>query len=226
VPLGTDGSNPALSSGESGANRVLARYLATRYRGPASPWSQRPCISYGCGAAAALAAAADQAPQAICELTRPMSSRNLIIKRDKPPLGDPEIRRALALTLDRKAFIDTINEGKADTQPTSRGGSGQDHARPRRDLLWLEGAPCTYLPVRTRDDRHSVEVEGDRPERRTFSSRAHLGCVSGGGVIGDSPRRNIRSVNRVSLSRSLAYRRLLSMAPKADVIRAVFPIGG
>jgi hypothetical protein len=62
---GTESSNPSPSSGESGANRVLARYLATRYRGPASPWSQRPCISYGRGAAAALAAAADQAPQAI-----------------------------------------------------------------------------------------------------------------------------------------------------------------
>ena len=43
-----------------------------------------------------------------------MSARNLIVNRDKPPFNDPEIRRALALTLDRKAFIDTINEGKAD----------------------------------------------------------------------------------------------------------------
>jgi peptide/nickel transport system substrate-binding protein len=55
-----------------------------------------------------------QAPQAICELTPTNVARNLIVNRDKPPFNDPEIRRALALTLDRKAFIDTINEGKAD----------------------------------------------------------------------------------------------------------------
>jgi peptide/nickel transport system substrate-binding protein len=55
-----------------------------------------------------------QVPQAICELTPTNVNRNLIINRDKPPFDNPEIRRAMALTLDRKAFIDTINEGKAD----------------------------------------------------------------------------------------------------------------
>ena len=55
-----------------------------------------------------------QAPQAVCELTPTNVNRNLIINRDKPPFDNAEIRRAIALTLDRKAFIDTINEGKAD----------------------------------------------------------------------------------------------------------------
>jgi hypothetical protein len=101
--------------------------------------------------------------------------------------------------------------------------------RPAPVAPWQGGrdlATMHYLPIRTRGDRHSVGVEWDRPERRTYSSRAHLACVTGGGAIGDSPRRNIRSVNLVSLSRSLAYRRLLSMAREADVIRAGFPIGG
>jgi peptide/nickel transport system substrate-binding protein len=56
----------------------------------------------------------NQAPQAICELTPTNVARNLIVNRDKPPFDDPQIRLALALSLDRKAFIDTINEGKAD----------------------------------------------------------------------------------------------------------------
>src|SRR5712672_473946 len=56
----------------------------------------------------------NQAPTAICELTPTNVARNLIVNRDKPPFDDPEIRRTLALSLDRKAFIDTINEGKAD----------------------------------------------------------------------------------------------------------------
>src|SRR5215468_9312977 len=55
-----------------------------------------------------------QAPHAICELTPTNVARNLIVNRDKPPFDHPDIRRALALSLDRKAFIDTINEGKAD----------------------------------------------------------------------------------------------------------------
>ena len=55
-----------------------------------------------------------QAPQAVCELTPTNVNRNLIINRDKPPFDNADIRRAIALTLDRKAFIDTINEGKAD----------------------------------------------------------------------------------------------------------------
>ena len=44
-----------------------------------------------------------QVPQAICELTPTNVARNLIVNRDKPPFDDPEIRRALALSLDRKS---------------------------------------------------------------------------------------------------------------------------
>src|SRR5947207_2383905 len=54
-----------------------------------------------------------QAPQAICELTSTNVSRNLILNRDKPPFDNAELRRAVALTLDRKAFIDIITQGKA-----------------------------------------------------------------------------------------------------------------
>jgi hypothetical protein len=42
---GTRSSNPSPSSGESGANRVLVRYFATRYRGPASRWSHKGLAS-------------------------------------------------------------------------------------------------------------------------------------------------------------------------------------
>jgi ABC-type transport system substrate-binding protein len=39
-------------------------------------------------------------------------SVNLIINRESPPFDNPNIRRALALTLDRKAFIDILSEGE------------------------------------------------------------------------------------------------------------------
>ena len=41
-------------------------------------------------------------------------SRNLIINRDAPPFDNPDLRRAMALSLDRKAFIDIISEGQGD----------------------------------------------------------------------------------------------------------------
>src|SRR5215468_4391835 len=46
-----------------------------------------------------------QAPQAICELTATNVARNLILNRDKPPFDNPELRRAVALSLDRKPII-------------------------------------------------------------------------------------------------------------------------
>ena len=54
-----------------------------------------------------------QAPQAICELKSQSVTRTLILNRDKPPFDNPDLRQALALTLDRKAFIDILAEGQA-----------------------------------------------------------------------------------------------------------------
>jgi ABC-type transport system substrate-binding protein len=41
------------------------------------------------------------------------SPRHRVINRDKPPFDNPELRRAMCLTLDRKAFIDIITDGQA-----------------------------------------------------------------------------------------------------------------
>jgi peptide/nickel transport system substrate-binding protein len=55
-----------------------------------------------------------QAPEAICEVTPGGISSNLIINRDAPPFDNADMRRAIALSLDRKAFIDIISEGQGD----------------------------------------------------------------------------------------------------------------
>jgi peptide/nickel transport system substrate-binding protein len=55
-----------------------------------------------------------QASQAICELVPSNVNRNVMMNRQAPPFDKPELRRAVALTLDRKAFIDTLTEGKGD----------------------------------------------------------------------------------------------------------------
>jgi peptide/nickel transport system substrate-binding protein len=54
-----------------------------------------------------------QAPETVCE-TRPVNARDLLVNRDKPPFDKSELRRAMALSLDRKAFIDIFEEGQGD----------------------------------------------------------------------------------------------------------------
>src|SRR6266849_9707195 len=55
-----------------------------------------------------------QAPQAICELTTTGINRHLLVNYQKPPFDNPELRRAMALSLDRQAFIDTISQGQGE----------------------------------------------------------------------------------------------------------------
>jgi peptide/nickel transport system substrate-binding protein len=53
-----------------------------------------------------------QAPQATCVLVSTNVQRNVMINREAVPFNHPELRRAVALTLDRRAFIDTLTQGK------------------------------------------------------------------------------------------------------------------
>jgi peptide/nickel transport system substrate-binding protein len=55
----------------------------------------------------------NDAPQAQCTLRSTGVSTNLIVNREVPPFDDQRIRRAMALTLDRQAFIDILSEGQA-----------------------------------------------------------------------------------------------------------------
>ncbi|MFL5265887.1 MAG: ABC transporter substrate-binding protein [Stellaceae bacterium] len=55
-----------------------------------------------------------QAPPAICETFTGNVPRNLIVNRDAPPFDNPDVRRAMSLSLDRKAFIDIITEGQGE----------------------------------------------------------------------------------------------------------------
>ena len=60
----------------------------------------------------------EQSPQAICEVTATNVNRTMIINRDKPPFDNIELRRAMALSLDRQAFIDIITQGQGDIGAT------------------------------------------------------------------------------------------------------------
>ncbi len=53
-----------------------------------------------------------QAPSAQCVLRPSNVSTNLILNRDAPPFDNAELRRAVALTIDRKSFVDILSEGQ------------------------------------------------------------------------------------------------------------------
>jgi len=53
-----------------------------------------------------------QIPQAQCDVVMDNNSRDLLINRAKPPFDNLELRRAMALSLDRQAFIEILTEGQ------------------------------------------------------------------------------------------------------------------
>ena len=53
----------------------------------------------------------EQAPQAICQVMAGNVPRTMLINPHKPPFDNAELRRAMALSLDRQAFIDILTEG-------------------------------------------------------------------------------------------------------------------
>jgi peptide/nickel transport system substrate-binding protein len=53
-----------------------------------------------------------QAPQAICEISHVNVPRTMLINPAAPPFDNPELRRAMVLSVDRKAFVDIITDGQ------------------------------------------------------------------------------------------------------------------
>ena len=41
-------------------------------------------------------------------------NRHLLVNRERPPFNNPDLRRAMALAIDRQAFVDTLTQGKGD----------------------------------------------------------------------------------------------------------------
>jgi peptide/nickel transport system substrate-binding protein len=55
----------------------------------------------------------NQAPQANCTLSTNNATTNLLVNRDAPPFNNPDLRKAMALALDRNAFNTILAEGKS-----------------------------------------------------------------------------------------------------------------
>src|SRR5260370_816401 len=55
-----------------------------------------------------------QMPRALCDMGPVGLNRALLVNRDKPPVDNADLRQAMALSLDRQAFIDILTEGEGD----------------------------------------------------------------------------------------------------------------
>ena len=102
-----------------------------------------------------------QAPNAICELDHTMVSFNFMVNRDNPPFNDPDLRMAMMLTMDRKAFIDIVAEGKGQI-----GGAMQS---PPAGLWGLPADILQTLPG------YGPDVEASRAEARKLMEKHGYG---------------------------------------------------
>jgi peptide/nickel transport system substrate-binding protein len=107
----------------------------------------------------------NQSPEAICELVPVNVNRNVMMNREAPPFNDADLRRAVALSLDRQAFVDTLTLGKGDVggvmQPPPEGVWGM----PPEMLKTLPGYDPDVAKNRA-EGRRIMEKLGYRPDKR------------------------------------------------------------
>ena len=107
----------------------------------------------------------NEAPAALCEMAPANQSTNLIVNRDAPPFDNPDIRRAMALALDRNSFIRILAEGQGDVggamQPPPEGVWGM----PEEILRTLPGYSPDIVKNRA-EARKLMEKAGYGPEKR------------------------------------------------------------
>jgi peptide/nickel transport system substrate-binding protein len=102
-----------------------------------------------------------QAPDDICHFGSQNRNINLIVNRDKPPFDNPDVRRAMALALDRRAFITILAEGNADI-----GGA----LLPPPQGIW--GMPPEMVATMS---GYGPDIAANRAEARTLMAKAGYG---------------------------------------------------
>ena len=98
-----------------------------------------------------------EVPAAQCDTTSQNLNINLLLNRGAPPFNNADIRRALALALDRRAFIDTLTQGNAQI-----GGTMQ----PPNDGVW--GLPPEILAG---VPGYGPDIEKNRTEARALMEK-------------------------------------------------------
>ncbi len=102
-----------------------------------------------------------QDPKAICVVEPDNVSTNIIVNSTAPPFNNIDIRRAMALAIDRKAFIKILFEGQADIGGTMLPAPAGLWSMPKEMLETIPG----YGP----------DVEANRAEARKLMEKAGYG---------------------------------------------------
>src|SRR6267154_1018423 len=102
-----------------------------------------------------------QMPNAVCVVEPINVSTNIIVNSSSPPFDNLDIRRALALALDRKAFIQIMFEGQADIGGTMLPAPGGLWAMPKEMLETIPG----YGP----------DINANREQARKLMQKAGYG---------------------------------------------------
>ena len=106
-----------------------------------------------------------QAPDAICEVVPTNVPRTLLVNRAAPPFDNPDLRRAMTLTLDRKAFIDILTEGQGDVGGAMLPGPEGVWGMPAEMLKTLPGYDPDVAKNRS-EARKIMEGLGYGPNKR------------------------------------------------------------
>jgi peptide/nickel transport system substrate-binding protein len=102
-----------------------------------------------------------QDPTAVCVTAPNNVSTNIIVNSSSPPFDNPDVRHALALALDRKAFVSILFEGQADIGGTMLPGPEGLWGMPKDMLETIPG----YGP----------DVHANREEARKLMQKAGYG---------------------------------------------------
>jgi peptide/nickel transport system substrate-binding protein len=102
-----------------------------------------------------------QLPNAICEIGMASESIGVLVNRTVAPFDNADVRRAMALTLDRKSFIDILGQGEGKI-----GGA----LMPAPDGVW--GMPQEMLQNLP---GYSGDVQQNRDEARALMQKAGYG---------------------------------------------------
>jgi peptide/nickel transport system substrate-binding protein len=107
----------------------------------------------------------DQVPNAECTVVPWNIPRQLIVNRGKPPFDNPELRRAIVLTLDRRTFIDILSDGQGEVGGAMMPPPGGSWGMPPEMLQTLPGYGSDIAKNRA-EAREIMKKLGYGPDKR------------------------------------------------------------
>jgi peptide/nickel transport system substrate-binding protein len=105
-----------------------------------------------------------QMPNAICEITPTNFAPNLLMTR-KAPFDNTELRKAVPMTIDHKAFVDILGEGNGDIGTAVLPGPEGQWAMPKEMREQLPGYAADIAKSRE-EARKIMQSLGYGPDKR------------------------------------------------------------